>query len=229
MSFILEALRKSESDRQRLGSVAIADLPVARRHRGQPWWVFALSGLLLVNLAVLGVVLLRNKAVSAIDGPAPTTLTASAQTPALASAPSNAPPPVHASSPAEATASNNELQEAAAQVDYETVPLSELELANAGASVPNGPTLVRPLDALRGDATAATSAGQRDIASAQASAELHIDLHVFSNNARERFVLINMHRYTEGQQLPNGATVEQITPSGVVLYQNGTRYQLDRK
>jgi general secretion pathway protein B len=227
VSFILEALRKSESDRQRLGSVAIADLPVARRHRGQPWWVFALSGLLLVNLVILGFVLLRDKSASASNAPAPTNITALAQVPAIL-APPVSPPPVHTASPA-AAATNNELQEAAAQVDYETVPRSELELANAGASVPDGPTLVRPLNALRGVATAAMSAGERDIASAQASAELHIDLHVFSNNARERFVLINMHRYTEGQQLPNGATVEQITPSGVVLYQNGTRYQLDRK
>jgi hypothetical protein len=38
-----------------------------------------------------------------------------------------------------------------------------------------------------------------------------------------------MRRYTEGQQLPNGATVEQITPQGVVVYQNGSRYQIDRQ
>jgi general secretion pathway protein B len=225
VSFILEALRKSESDRQRLGNVAMADLPIARRQRGQPWWVFALSGLLLVNLVVLGVVLLRDK-----GGSNEVTNAANISTSAPI-APTAAPPqqlatlaPVPAAAPA-----TNALQEAAAQIDYETVPRSELELANAGASVPDGPTLVRPSDALRGGSAASINNETNNVANAQQSSELHVDLHVFSNNAHERFVLINMRRYTEGQRLPNGATVEQITPSGVVLYQNGSRYQLDRK
>jgi general secretion pathway protein B len=222
VSFILEALRKSESDRQRLGSVAMADLPIARRQRGQPWWVFALSGLLLVNLIILGVVLLRDR-----NGSNDTTSAAQLPTSAPANIPATAPQPQQRTAPA-ATASVNELQEAAAQVDYETVPRSELELANAGASVPDGPTLVRPSDTFAAGHAASTSSETNNVANAQASRELHIDLHVFSQNARERFVLINMRRYSEGQQLPNGATVEQITPSGVVLYQNGSRYQLDK-
>jgi len=222
VSFILEALRKSESDRQRLGSVAMADLPVARRQRGQPWWVFALSGLLLVNLVILGVVLLRDR-----NGSNDTTSAAQLPSSAPANIPAIGPQPQQRTAPA-ATASVNELQEAAAQVDYETVPRSELELANAGASVPDGPTLVRPSEAFSGGNTASTSSETNNVANAQSSRELRIDLHVFSQNSRERFVLINMRRYSEGQQLPNGATVEQITPSGVVLYQNGSRYQLDK-
>jgi len=61
------------------------------------------------------------------------------------------------------------------------------------------------------------------------SLDMHIDLHVYSKNSTERFVLINMRRYAEGQQLPNGAIVEQITPQGVVVLQNGLRYQIDRQ
>jgi general secretion pathway protein B len=224
VSFILEALRKSESDRQRLGNVAMADLPIARRQRGQPWWVFALSGLLLVNLVVLSIVLMRDKSTQSNDALVTTSVTASTPTAAT----TITPPPQRAPAPTP-LATNNALQEAAAQIDYETVPRDELELANAGVSVPDGPTLVRPSSALRGDATAGMSADDRDIANAQASRELRVDLHVFSNKPSERFVLINMRRYTEGEQLPNGATVEQITPSGVVLHQNGTRYQLDRR
>jgi general secretion pathway protein B len=230
VSFILEALRKSESDRQRLGSVAIADLPIARRNRSQPWWVFGLSGLLLLNLVVLGVVLFRNATGTAnsVTVPVKTTVAATTTAPTLAAEPQQvavAPPPPSASN----AGANNELQQAAARIDYETVPRSELELANAGASVPDGPTLVRPADALRGDATAGMSTADRDVANAKASQELRVDLHVYSNNPRERFVLINMRRYTEGQQLPNGATVEEITTDGVVIYQNGTRYRLDRR
>ncbi len=221
MSFILEALRKSESDRQRLGNVAIADLPIARRHRGQPWWVFALGALLLVNFVVLAIVLMRDKsAPQSIDN---------STVPAVASRVTSESP--RASAPMAST-STNALQEAAApvaQIDYETVPASELELANAAASVPDGPTLVRPIEAFQGNVNKGVSEGDREIANARASQDLRVDLHVYSQNARERFVLINMRRYAEGQQLPNGATVEQITPEGVVLQQNGRRYQLDRK
>jgi general secretion pathway protein B len=108
------------------------------------------------------------------------------------------------------------------------VPAIEAEIAHAAASMPNGQTLVRPTDAGH-DSNQPSPVPATAIPETRGSPELHIDLHVYSNNARERFVLINMRRYTEGQQLPNGATVEQITPQGVVVYQNGSRYQIDRQ
>jgi general secretion pathway protein B len=220
VSFILEALRKSESDRQRLGNVALADLPVARRHRGQPWWVFALGGLMLLNLLVLALVLTRDK-----TAPAPIANNSSANP-----LPSNEPMAAQTySTTTQAPIASNPLQAATAQIEYETVPASELEIANAAASVPAGQALVRPSDALRGDVNKGLNTADSTAADARASQELHIDLHVYSKNTHERFVLINMRRYTEGQQLPNGATVEQITPQGVVVYQNGTRYQIDRQ
>jgi general secretion pathway protein B len=221
VSFILEALRKSESDRQRLGNVALADLPVARRHRGQPWWVLALGGLMLLNLLVLALVLTRNPATPALvanTAPAPANVQ-----------PSNAPVTAQPLAITPAPIASNPLQAATAQIEYETVPASELDIANAAASVPAGETFVRPSDAFRSDANRRVTATDSTTADASASQNLHVDLHVYSKNANERFVLINMRRYTEGQQLPNGATVEQITPQGVVIQQNGTRYQLDRQ
>lgn len=217
MSFILDALRKSESDRQRLSSVALAELPIGRRHRGQPWWVFALGALLLVNVIVLAVVLLRDRA--------PITPTATAVTPTPVAAPAitaqvapQTQPPIAAITPS----TSNPLQDAAARVEYETVPASEKEIIEAASSVPDGPTLVKPSNAQSNEIKLANELA------AQTSQELRLDLHVFSRNSKERFVMINMRRYVEGQQLPGGATVEQITPEGVVLYQNGTRYLLDR-
>jgi general secretion pathway protein B len=226
VSFILEALRKSESDRQRLGNVALADLPIARRRRGQPWWVFALGALLLVNSVVLIVVLMRDK-------PATTPATKAAP---VASAPNNAPINTHdsriSSAPAPITpavSTSNPLQAATAHIEYETISTSERDIANAAASVPDGQTLVRPSGALQGENKGVPSATSNLAAAERPASELHIDLHVYSKNSNERFVLINMHRYTEGQQLPNGAVVEQITPQGVVVQQNGLRYQIDRQ
>jgi len=222
LSFILEALRKSESDRQRLGSVALADLPVARRRSGQPWWVFALGALLLVNLVVLAVVLTRDKSRSAAS------ITSVSAAPNSSVRGSQQALPI--AQPATMTSSipgtRNSLQEATAQIQYEPVPAIEAEIASAAASMPDGQTLVRPTDAER-----AIQQSNPIVATPETreTPELHIDLHVYSNNARERFVLINMRRYTEGQKLPNGGTVEQITPQGVVVYQNGSRYQIDRQ
>jgi general secretion pathway protein B len=223
LSFILDALRKSESDRQRLGSVALADLPVARRRSGQPWWVFALAALLLVNLVILAVVLMRDKAAGSSDTHASASI-----------APSNtARSNIQAAAPTQPVATthpipniNTSLQAATAQIQVEPASASEIEIANAAASMPDGQTLVRPINS---EHDIKQSSPIATVPETRGSPELHIDLHVYANNPRERFVLINMHRYTEGQQLPSGGTIEQITPQGVIVYQNGSRYQIDRQ
>jgi general secretion pathway protein B len=228
LSFILDALRKSESDRQRLGTVALADLPIARQRRGQPWWVFALGGLLLVNLLVLMLlVLTRDK--SATVSPTSATPATTVPSNTLGNTSIAPPAPRVAAAAAPTPTANNPLQAATAQVQYETVPASELEIANAAASMPDGQTLVHPNNALQNNTNKEAIGAGSVTPDPSSTQELHLDLHVYSKDARERFVLINMRRYTEGMRLPNGATVEQITPEGVVVYQNGSRYQIDRR
>lgn len=62
MSFILDALRKSEHERQRTTGPALAEVPVAApRPRSNVWAPIAIA-LLLVNLLVVGVWLLRKSA-----------------------------------------------------------------------------------------------------------------------------------------------------------------------
>ena len=57
---------------------------------------------------------------------------------------------------------------------------------------------------------------------------LHLDLHVFAENPKDRFVMINMHRLGEGESLPSGVRVEAIRPDGVVLSYHGTQFLLPR-
>lgn len=57
---------------------------------------------------------------------------------------------------------------------------------------------------------------------------LHLDLHVFADRRRDRFVMINMHRLGEGDSLPDGVHVDTIRPDGVVLTYHGTRFLLPR-
>jgi len=60
MSFILDALKKSENERQRNTGPSLADVRVVRRNSERPWWVVAVAALLVVNLGVLVVVLIRD-------------------------------------------------------------------------------------------------------------------------------------------------------------------------
>jgi general secretion pathway protein B len=57
---------------------------------------------------------------------------------------------------------------------------------------------------------------------------LHLDLHVFANRPKDRFVMINMHRLGEGDSLPSGVRVDAIRPDGAVLTFRGTQFLLPR-
>ena len=70
MSFILDALKKSETDRQRQSSPALFEVKVAAPRRRLPVWAIALAALLAVNVAVLAWVLLRNPSASPAQPPA---------------------------------------------------------------------------------------------------------------------------------------------------------------
>jgi general secretion pathway protein B len=59
MSFILDALRKSEHERQRQTGPALAEVPVAAPKPRTNAWATGAIALLLVNLVVVGVLLIR--------------------------------------------------------------------------------------------------------------------------------------------------------------------------
>lgn len=92
MSFILDALRKSEHERQRQTGPALADVPVAQPKQRSNVWATAAIALLVVNLVAIGVLLLRKASREPVAAP-------------VATAPSGAqtPPPVTASPPAQVT------------------------------------------------------------------------------------------------------------------------------
>jgi general secretion pathway protein B len=68
MSFILEALKKSENERQRQAGPGFATIPESPERKSRGRWPLVVAGLLILNLAVLAYVLLRDK-------PQPATLT----------------------------------------------------------------------------------------------------------------------------------------------------------
>src|SRR5262252_5514780 len=62
MSFILDALKKSESDRQRQSGPALFEVRVAPPRTRLPLWAIAIALLLLVNLGIVMWMLMRHQA-----------------------------------------------------------------------------------------------------------------------------------------------------------------------
>lgn len=108
MSFILDALKKSESERQRQSGPALFEVKVAPpRHRFAVWAV-ALGALLAINLIVVGWMLSRGSAARSAAPAAASAIAPAAATPAAAAQRSSVPEPATvASSPAPAGAPSN--------------------------------------------------------------------------------------------------------------------------
>ena len=56
--------------------------------------------------------------------------------------------------------------------------------------------------------------------------ELRLDLHVYDPDPAKRFVFINMRKLREGESLPEGVRVEEITQSGATLSHQGNLFAL---
>jgi len=220
MSFILDALKKSESDRQRRSGPALFEVKVAPPRSALPLWAVAVAALLVVNLAIVMWMLWRHPAARSADSstaaaslaaqgpqaagtpaPAPLSLTAPAASPAAAAplppnpgaasgAGDNPDDYAPAAEPAAAPSLSNRVRRATA----DGVPLYQDAAAAAGASIP----------------------------------QLRLDLHAFAQRPQDRFVMINMHKLREGDSLPEGVHVDSITPEGAVLSYGAARFLLPR-
>lgn len=85
MSFILDALKKSENDRQRQSGPALFEVRVAPPRSKMPLLAIIIVSLLVVNLGVVGWIMLRKPAAAAVPS-----VPAAATTPAATPAPPNA-------------------------------------------------------------------------------------------------------------------------------------------
>ena len=245
MSFILDALRKSEHDRQRTAGPALAEVPVAPARPRTNLWAPIAVALLVVNVAVIGVLLLRKSN----DVAAPV----AAAPPAAASAAPVALPPVARPAPAPVPGGLGAQNPLADEAGGEQ-PGVDPELLAGAAAVPEGPPAVTSASRGRGSvvyeslpdsavvggppapapmpaARPTPEPGSSSMPSADELAgagvpALNLDLHVYTSNPAERMVFINSHKYREGDTLAEGPVVQQITPRGVVLEYGGRSYLL---
>jgi general secretion pathway protein B len=94
MSFILDALKKSENDRQRQSGPALFEVRVAPPKSKFPILAVSIVSLLVVNLGVVGWLMLRKPAVAAVPDPAvPSQAGAPGVQPQQTVAPAVIPPP----------------------------------------------------------------------------------------------------------------------------------------
>lgn len=218
MSFILDALRKSESERQRQLGPALLNLPVSAARRGMPLWGWLVAALLCINVLILLWLGLRS--------PAPAPKLAVAPAPVLRA------PPAPAASPA-APQINAAVPEPAAQPAplpaAPPVVAPRLPQAASRAAEDSGnpadlePAVEPPAGAINSQSIPSYAAVSDHVPA------LRLDLHVYAADRANRYALINMHKVHEGDTLPEGPRVQQITRDAVILNYQGEDFSLGRE
>lgn len=223
MSFILDALKKSESERRRQGGPALLEMRVSPPRRGLPLWAVLIAIALLANLAILAYLLLRQPASPAVAVPA-------AMAPP-ATAPSST--AVAAMAATSAAATPTPATPASALPDPATVTSAlpvepQLPVTNAADYEPAVPPQPPPASG----ATIAADMGLPTIQALNASGagipELRLSLHAYDPDPARRYVLLNSARLREGESTPEGVRLERITEFGAVLSWRGRRFTLQR-
>jgi general secretion pathway protein B len=227
MSYILDALKKAEQERD-LGRVPRLEAMhdnAPRRARALPWLI---AGILVVNVAAL-IWWLRPGAHSGAATPVQ-----------QAPLPSVPPPPIAQAVPVSPVAPTINRMPAPAVVapPVAKAPVTPVPPPVAEAPVasvpPHAPVTTPVLPAAPAPVAARPAVTSvpllRDLPAEFRAAvpPLSLDVHVYAPNAASRFVLINMKKYHEGEQLAEGPRIEEITEEGVVLDYQGQMFRIAR-
>jgi general secretion pathway protein B len=208
MSYILDALKKAEQERD-LGRVPRLETVhdnAPHRTRVLPWLIV---GILLINVAAL-IWWLRPGAHSDLATPvrqAPLPEAAPPRAVQVAPASPVTPPITHVPAPV-----------------MVAPPVAAPPVTPAPPQMPAAPTPVA-------DAPAVASVPLlRDLPPDLRAAvpPMSLDVHVYAPTATDRFVLINMKKYHENEQLAEGPRIEEITEEGVVLSYQGQMFRIAR-
>jgi general secretion pathway protein B len=207
MSFILDALKKSEAERLRKDAPGFAAVPDRPQEKSTAHWIWIVAALVGINITVLVVILMKPDAAHepVIDKPV-----AASVAPATASFARA----VDATRPAEPRA--------------EEVPVDPVTPAIKIAPPRSDTAAV----ASYGSPVVSESYATFNDLRAQGVLQLpdmHLDIHVYSSEPEDRFVFVNMSKYKERATLDEGPVVREITPDGVILEYLGTGFLLPRE
>jgi general secretion pathway protein B len=203
MSFILDALKKSEAERQRQNAPGIANVPDASARKSPHKWILLVALLLGINLvALVGVLYMANR------GEIPAVI----------------PEPIAAGNNEQSTSSFSDIVAEAkrTQPDRSAASANDSPRTSSGSEATTQPAAsvvsnsYQTFNVLR-------AKGLLDLP------DLHLDIHVYSGQPADRFVFINMTKYRENAKMGEGPVVKQITADGVVLDYQGTDFLLPRE
>ncbi len=211
MSFILDALRKSETERQQQSSAEFSGVPTSPGAPTIPRWIWVTGTLLAINLAVLTGLLLKPDSV-----------------PSRPAVPYNE---KAADLPVRESRSASSFKDQAAAARRRPPQQQENESVSQSDEIPT--EALRPILISQDPSSIPAADLYPSIQEVQASGlsnlpELHLDIHVYSPEPEDRFAFINMAKLHEGSQLKEGPVVAEITPEGVVLEHQGQRFLLPR-
>ena len=235
MSFILDALKKSENDRQRQSAPALFEVKVATPRRRFPLWAAGLGVLLGINILALLWFVLRQPAAPAAPPPA---AVAAAPAPAAAAPPGMVTVPATSTYiPANASTVGAITSEAGVVAPSTTPPLVEDPLLSGQEpSVPPDFDARDYRPAITPDQANAVAAARRSgalpsrddvLAQGTQLPDLRLDLHVYDADPAKRFVFLNMRKLREGEASPEGVQLIQITQNGAKFSYRGTQFSMD--
>jgi general secretion pathway protein B len=237
MSLILDALKKSEAERQRQSGPTLLEVRVTQPRRRYPTWVIAVGVLLAVNILLLLAFVLRRPATQAAP-PAAASAAPAANAASTASVPAAPSAQIAGPLPASVAPIASAAPSTAATAPPGTPPAS----ASGDGGVLVTPPRMSAEPDLAADALSGNPADDEPAVPAGAVGrfsslpsfndvggdmpELRLDLHVYAAHAPDRYALINMHRVHEGDTLAEGPRVLAITREGVALDYRGQQFML---
>jgi general secretion pathway protein B len=200
MSFILDALKKSEAERLRKDAPGIAGIPESGGKKSSSKWIWLVLVLVVVNLAVLGGLVFKGQSEpTVVDTPVTTIVDEAGETPA-------------ASIPEIVIDTDRGQPESEPKTPDPGTPAPSIAIQQTG-TVNDG---LETFNDLRAKGILMLP-------------DMHLDIHVYSGQPADRFVFVNMSKYKENATLTEGPVVSEITPDGVVLRYQGTSFLLPRE
>jgi general secretion pathway protein B len=215
MSFILDALKKSEADRLRKDAPGIANIPEHGRQRSTQKWIWLVLALVTVNLVVLAGLMFK------VDqGPSSGELPVEAMDSAVSTVPSSA------ANTADVMPDREQGEPLVAIIEANPAVDQSAETSFVNGTVPTSAATAPRSTAIDNSLQSFNDLRARG---AFMLPDLHLDIHVYSGNAADRFVFVNMTKYKENATLSEGPIVSEITPDGVILNYQGTSFLLPRE
>lgn len=243
MSYILDALKRAEQERQ-LGQLPNAASSPVDDDYGQekarwPWFLLALT-LLALAAAAGSYWLARQQQFTVTAEPDTATPTSQLELPNKVVAVTTTPPRIGLSEPLPSKANAPKPITAEAKPKPAPEPVKRLTVAPATPEAPE-PEIVKASQAKPSATPAQNKLAQAQAASAEQALELpwlremdsafrhslpaiEIQFHRHSETPSRSFVMVDGLRYREGQILKSGPTVERIVKQGLVLRWQGERF-----